>query len=315
MTLLYYDPFVQEHKTGNTHAERPERMMPIVRHLNFLALDAHCRRPSWKPVTLEQVARVHDPAYVDMVKRFAEKGGGWIEEDTFVSEKSYDVALLAAGAPCDAVARIIAGEDNQAFCLIRPPGHHALPSGAMGFCLLNNVAVAAQVAIREHGLERVMIVDWDVHHGNGTQDIFWQNGQVGFVSIHRSNFYPHTGNADELGTGDGLGTTLNVPVEFGTSRAEFLSRFNQAVESMADKLRPQLVILSAGFDAHRLDPIGSLGLETEDYEPLTLKMLEIAKTHADGRLISVLEGGYNPEALAECAELHLETLMHWQDEL
>ncbi|QDU56754.1 histone deacetylase family protein [Aeoliella mucimassa] len=315
MTLLYYNPQFQEHQTGNTHPENPGRLLPIVRHMNFVALGPHCRRPSWEPATIAQLAQVHDRSHIAMVREFASKGGGWIEQDTYVSDRSADVAMLAAGAACDAVQRVVAGEDHQAFCLIRPPGHHALPNGAMGFCLFNNVATAARMATRQLDIERVLVIDWDVHHGNGTQDIFWDDPQVGFLSIHRWPFYPGTGAADETGKGDGLGTTLNVPLELGTSRTDYIDHFTKALETLAERMRPQLVIISAGFDAHHLDPVGALGLETEDYQTLTRAVLKVAETHADGRLVSVLEGGYNPEVLADCIEVHLETLMEWHDEL
>jgi acetoin utilization deacetylase AcuC-like enzyme len=216
---------------------------------------------------------------------------------------------MAAGAVCDAVERVVRGDEQQAFCLVRPPGHHALTNSAMGFCLFNNVALGARLAIDELGLDRVLIVDWDVHHGNGTQAIFWEDAQVGYFSIHRSPFYPGTGAADEIGAGAGYGTTLNVPVKFGTPRDEFLARFTSAVERFADLIKPQLVLISAGFDCHRNDPIGSLGLESEDFGTLTRVVLNIAAKHANGRVVSVLEGGYSPFALAESVECHLHEML------
>jgi acetoin utilization deacetylase AcuC-like enzyme len=175
----------------------------------------------------------------------------------------------------------------------------------MGFCLFNSVATAARVAVDELSLNRVLIVDWDVHHGNGTQATFWDDPRVGFFSIHRWPFYPGTGRRDETGTGDGLGTTLNLPVEFGISRRDYLTLFSTALEEFARKIRPELIFISAGFDSHRADPVGSLGLETEDFLPLTSAVLDVAQTYAGGKVISVLEGGYNPEVLAAAVELHL----------
>jgi acetoin utilization deacetylase AcuC-like enzyme len=246
---------------------------------------------------------------MDEIFAYAKAGGGYIEADTVVSPASYEVALTAAGAVCDAVQRIVAGEDTQALCLVRPPGHHALTKQAMGFCLFNNVAIAARLAIDNLGLDRVLIVDWDIHHGNGTQATFWTEPRVGFLSIHRWPFYPGTGDADETGAGDGLGATRNLPIAYGTPRSEYLAAFRNAVAQFADRIRPQLVFISAGFDAHRLDPVGDLGLETEDFAALTDVVLDAAAAHAGGRVVSVLEGGYDPATNAACVALHLETML------
>jgi acetoin utilization deacetylase AcuC-like enzyme len=252
---------------------------------------------------------VHEPAHIDRVAAVAQRGGGRLDPDTVVSPASADVAQLAAGAACDAVDRVLSGEDTTALCVARPPGHHALPERAMGFCLFNNIAVAAAVACREHQLDRVLIVDWDVHHGNGTQDMFYADSRVGFFSIHRWPFYPGTGAADETGTADGLGTTRNLPVTFGTARGAYLDRFRRELEDFANRVRPQLVLVSAGFDSHREDPIGSLGLEVEDFAELTGIVRDVATVHAGGRIVSLLEGGYNPPILAECVETHLRGLL------
>ncbi len=308
MTLLFYDPRVLEHETGN-HPENARRIIPAARQLNQLAMHFGCVRPAWKPLTAEELASVHDLHYVESVRALAGSGGGFLDEDTVVSEKSFEVARLAAGAVCDAVDQVIAGPERRAFCLIRPPGHHALVKKGMGFCLFNNVALGARRAIDQHRLDRVLIIDWDVHHGNGTQDIFWEDRQVGFLSIHRYPFYPGTGAADETGSGAGLGTKLNLPIAFGTSRAEFIEQFRLGLEWLANKIQPQLTIVSAGFDAHRLDPIGSLGLESEDFATLTQQVLAIAKTYSGGRIVSVMEGGYNPVAVGECVESHLQQLL------
>ena len=309
MTLLYYDPRFLEHQTGS-HPERPLRLVKIIDRLEHAALVAQCTRPEWQPVSMTRLQRVHDLAYAESVAEFSRKGGGQIESDTIVSTQSYDVALLAAGAVCDAVERVIGGEDKHALCLVRPPGHHALRAEVMGFCLFNNVAIGARSAITEFGLDRVLVVDWDVHHGNGTQDAFWRDEQVGFLSIHRWPFYPGTGRANETGGGPGLGTTMNLPVEFGISRRDYLDRFRGSLEDFAARIKPQLVLISAGFDSHRTDPIGSLGLESEDFGELTNIVLDIADSFAGGKMVSVLEGGYNPLALAESVEIHLSSMMN-----
>ncbi len=316
MTLLYSDPIFLKLLTGQ-HPERPERLEAITARLERAGFVAACQRPKWEPATVEQVALVHDRPYIDEVRDFATRGGGRIEADTMMCADSYRVALHAAGAVVDAVQRVVRDHedktnDRRALCMIRPPGHHALRDGAMGFCLFGNAAIGARFACRELGLDRVLVVDWDVHHGNGTQNAFWRDGQVAFLSIHRWPFYPGTGDKDETGEGPGLGRIVNLPVKMGTSRDDYLQQFRNAVEKLADRVRPQLVILSAGFDAHREDPVGSLGLETEDFEPLTDIVLSIAETHAGGRIVSVLEGGYNTSALAASVELHLDRLLHYK---
>jgi acetoin utilization deacetylase AcuC-like enzyme len=268
-----------------------------------------CTRPEVPSVSLQRLAYIHALEYAAEVEEFARRSGGYIEADTVVSARSYDVALHAAGAVCDAVERVVRGEHKRALCLVRPPGHHALPKSAMGFCLFNNIALGARLANREFGLDRVLIVDWDVHHGNGTQDVFWEDPQVAFLSIHRYPFYPGTGTREEQGGGRGRGTKRNLPIRFGTPREEYLKQFTRELESFADEMKPQLVLISAGFDAHRLDPIGSLGLEIEDFTKLSQIVLGVAKTHAAGRVVSVLEGGYNVEVLPQCVETHLEQLL------
>ncbi|MBC7853081.1 MAG: histone deacetylase [Pirellulaceae bacterium] len=308
MTLLYSSPIFLEHDTG-AHPERALRLTTISRHLEAEGLLRKCLQPGWSPATRQQIGQLHRDSWFDELRGYAEAGGGRIEADTVVSPRSFDAATLAAGAVCDAVGRVVQGEDTTALCLVRPPGHHAVPQGAMGFCLFNNMAIGAKEAIAAHQLDRVLIVDWDVHHGNGTQDMFWTDEQVGFLSIHRWPFYPGSGNGNETGTGRGLGATRNLPIEYGTSRADYLSQFANELADFADRVRPQLVLVSAGFDAHRQDPIGSLQLETEDFAELTQMVKQIAAMYAGGRLISVLEGGYHPDRLAESVGLHLAGLL------
>lgn len=307
MTLLYYDSRFLDHETGN-HPECAQRLSQVVGHLESVGLLSTSSIPKWQPAIDEQLVRVHRQSSLDDLQQLAANGGGQVDADTVVSPASVEVARLAAGALCDAVCRVLDSDDqNQALCLVRPPGHHALAERAMGFCLFNNIAVAAAEALA-HGLQRVLIVDWDVHHGNGTQDIFYDDARVGFFSVHRWPFYPGTGDTDETGTGDGLGTTRNVPVTFGTSRDDYRAVVLRELEDFASRIKPELILVSAGFDSHREDPIGSLGLETEDFVWLTNAVKQIAETFADGHLISSLEGGYNPTALAECVATHLQTL-------
>ncbi|HQR05240.1 MAG TPA: histone deacetylase [Gemmatales bacterium] len=307
MPLLYQSPRFIEHRTGNGHPERPERYLAVTNHLPFQQLAAQCQTPAFEPLTMEQLARVHDAEVAAIVRHASEVGGGSIEADTVVSPASYEVGLLAAGACCSAVQSVMKGDTQKAFCLVRPPGHHATPSQSMGFCLFNNIALAARHAFA-CGASRVLIVDWDVHHGNGTQDAFYDDEQVFFLSLHRSPFYPGTGLANETGTGAGLGSTLNVPLRFGISRQDYLAAFSSSLEKAVEQSKPDIILLSAGFDAHAQDPIGSLGLEVEDYTTLTETLLHAAQTYSNGRLVSCLEGGYHFDRLAECVTAHLQVL-------
>lgn len=308
MPQIYYSPTFLEHATGH-HPETAGRLEHVMQQLEESGLAAACQMVDFLPATGEQIASTHTTDHMSNLTALAGRGGGRIDADTVVSPVSPDVAKLAAGAVCEATSQVIGGHTERALCLVRPPGHHALVDRAMGFCLLNNVAIAANRAIEQLNLDRVLIVDWDVHHGNGTQDLFYRSEKVAFFSAHRWPFYPGTGEVGETGTSSGLGTTRNLPVEFGTSRDRYLSWFARELEDFADKIRPQLILLSAGFDAHRLDPVGSLGLETEDFADLTRIVLDVAATHAGGRLVSVLEGGYNPPVLADCVSTHLEELL------
>jgi acetoin utilization deacetylase AcuC-like enzyme len=308
MTLLYMDSRFLSHETGN-HPERAERIRLIPARLNETGLAAHCHRPEWQAVSRQRLQRVHSSRYINEVWSIAKSGGGEFDSETIISPCSFDVALHAVGAACDATQRLLGGEDRRALCIVRPPGHHATVSQGMGFCLFNNVAAAARMAVDEFQLDRVLIVAWDVHHGNGTQAIFWEEPRVGFLSIHRSPFYPGTGEADETGGANAPGTKLNLPILVGTSRHDYLTRFAAALEAFCARMKPQLILLSAGFDSHRLDPVGNLGLETEDFITLTDLVLDAADAHAGGRLVSVLEGGYDPVVTAECVQVHLQQMV------
>ena len=308
MTLLYTDEKFLLHDTGK-HPECPARLEHIHRMLNRTGLNKRTTQVEIVRARDEDLLRVHPQSHLTAVQELADMGGGRIDADTLLSADSADVAWLAAGCAVDAVSRVVADESRQALCLVRPPGHHAVPAKAMGFCLLSNIAIAARTAIQKHGLDRVLVVDWDVHHGNGTQDVFYEDEQVTFFSAHRFPFYPGSGRKSETGRGPGLGTTVNLPLEFGVSRKDYLTAFEAALTRAADLCKPDLVLISAGFDAHAQDPIGSLGLETDDFESLTKLVGQVAATHSDGRVISILEGGYHVERLADCVQLHLETLL------
>lgn len=311
MTLLYSDPLFLKHETGQ-HPECPDRLRRVTTKLETSGVAKWCVPGSYAPLTEEAVVALgHSARQVQTAKQLAEHGGGHIDGDTYVSPDSFRVALAAAGACVAAVDAVLTGPTKTALCLVRPPGHHANQTTSTGFCLFNNVALAARHAVKEHRLNRVLIVDWDVHHGNGTQDIFYDDEQVTFLSIHRYGrwFYPGTGAAGETGHGKGLGHTLNVPIEVGTAPAVYHDQFLKALDRAAALAKPEVVFVSAGFDAHRLDPIGKLGLDVEDFVKLTKTVTDVAKAHAHGRLVSCLEGGYNLDALAACVQAHLETIV------
>lgn len=308
MTLLYMDNKFLLHDTGR-HPECAARLEHVHATLKTSGLLDQVTRADICRADDGDVARIHSAEHLQKIRELADAGGGRIDADTVVSPDSADVAWLAAGTGVDAVSKITNGDDTTALCLVRPPGHHAVPDRAMGFCLLSNIAIAARTAVQRFDMDRVLIVDWDVHHGNGTQDAFYDDEQITFFSAHRFPFYPGSGRKSETGRGKGLGTTVNLPLEFGVSRKDYLTAFEAFLSKAADQCKPDLVLISAGFDAHAEDPIGSLGLETDDFEELTKLVQQVANTHAKGRLISMLEGGYNVERLAECVELHLRTLL------
>jgi acetoin utilization deacetylase AcuC-like enzyme len=291
MTLLVTDGLYRKHRAPN-HPECPERLAAIEEHLHACGLWDRVTHLPARDATDEELGLVHTAEHVARIRAMKP---GWIDEDTYVNEHSLAAALRAAGgvvAACDAVA---AGRDSTAFCLVRPPGHHATSDRAMGFCLFNNVAIAARKLRR-----RVLIVDWDVHHGNGTQKIFESDPTVFYLSTHRYPFYPGTGAASEHGRGN----VLNIPLEMGTSREEVLREFEEGVRSAAAGFRPEFVLISCGFDAYEKDPVGGLSLRPEDFGEMTriLRSLKVP-------VVSALEGGYALDALGRCAEAHLEALM------
>lgn len=304
---LFYDDIFLRHATGG-HPERAQRLSTCTTHLREVGLWQRCQHPPFEPASVEDLQRVHRPELVRRAQLLAEGGGGNLDPDTIVSPESFQVACWGAGAAIGATRLAVEGSAKRAFALVRPPGHHATYDQSMGFCLFNNVAVAAALATRVLGLDRVLIVDWDVHHGNGTQDIFWRDSQVGFFSMHRYPFYPGSGDRDAQGEGPGRGYTWNLPVAYGTPRKAIVDSLAQQLEKFAQHVRPQLVLISAGFDAHREDPIGDLGLETEDFATMTRLVAEVADIWCDGRIVSLLEGGYHPQRLAESVEAHLREL-------
>ena len=308
LVRFFHDPRMLDHRPPGGHPERPERLDAVMEQLGRSKVLDSCAAGKVREATAEELQRIHDADYLASLTAFEAAGGGRIEADTWVGPGSLNAARLAAGAAIEAVDAVLDGPQSLAFCAIRPPGHHARPSRAMGFCLFGTAAIAAAHAVEARGLRRVLLVDWDVHHGNGSQDAWYDDDRVAFLSIHRHPFYPGTGMAAETGTGRGLGWTHNLPTAFGTPRDVILDRFRGELADLADRARPDLILVSAGFDAHAGDPVGDLGLEVEDFEAMTEAVLEVAGTHCEGRVVSLLEGGYDPKTLASCVEAHLRTL-------
>jgi acetoin utilization deacetylase AcuC-like enzyme len=305
---LFTDRRMIDHRVPTPHPERPERLQAILRQIEREGYHNTCPSFPVHEATVEELSRVHKPDYLAQVLHLDAEGGGMLDPDTWLLPGSVLAARLAAGAAIDAVSYVLAAPGRRALCLVRPPGHHARPAAGMGFCIYGNVAVAAADALARFDLGRVLIVDFDVHHGNGTQEVFYESPRVGFLSIHRYPFYPGTGAKEETGSGEGLGSVRNLPLPYGTSRRDYHAAFRSGLETLADRIRPELVLISAGFDAHAEDPVGDLGLEVEDFEILTREIVAVAETHAGGRIVSVLEGGYNVPILAGSVVTHLDAL-------
>ena len=283
-----------DHDTGPGHPERPARLQAVLAGVDQAGVREALVRCSPRPATRDELERVHPARYLDAVERFCRAGGGDLDPDTVAVEASWDAAVLAAGAGIDAVERLDAGEGTAAFLAVRPPGHHATPTRSMGFCLLNNVAVAA-AHLADRG-ERVIIVDWDAHHGNGTQDAFYRDPRVAYVSMHEYPLYPYTGSLEERGDGAGVGTNVNLPLPAGATGDVYLAAYDEVVAPLAERFQPTWLIVSAGFDAHRRDPLTGLGLSAGDFADLTDRVLQLAPA---GRRLVFLEGGYDLQALAD----------------
>jgi len=301
-TAFVCSPSYRQHQVGPRHPEQPARLDAIEDRLASAGLTATLLRLAPTPAPLEWVTRIHSPAYVDRVRRLCAEGAPYIDTpDVPLSKESYDVALLAAGGVLAAVEAVATGQARNAFCAVRPPGHHALRDRAMGFCIFNNVAIGARYAQGRHQLGRVLIVDWDVHHGNGTQAAFYDDPTVFYFSVHRSPFYPRSGQESETGEGAGRGYTLNVPLPAGSGDAAYRRAVTEELVPAALAFKPDLVLVSAGFDAHRDDPLGGMDLTAESYATLARAVKDIAARCCAGRLVAVLEGGYDLAALADSA--------------
>jgi len=304
-TLLYTHPIFLHHETGLGHPESAARLESIAKALEkpeFAALD---RRLAPK-ADLDTLRLIHSEKHVKRVfDRVPKIGFGYLDADTILSPESGDAALHAVGAACAAVDAVFAKEARNGFCALRPPGHHATPEQAMGFCLFNNIAIAAEHARKRHGIKKVAILDFDVHHGNGTQDAFAKNPEVLYASTHQAPWYPGTGTVQETG----VGNIMNAPLKAGSGSQEFRAALTDRILPFIHKFAPELVLISAGFDAHRDDPLGELKLGEDDYAWATGELMKLADQHCAGRVVSLLEGGYHLDALGRSVAAHVRTLL------
>jgi acetoin utilization deacetylase AcuC-like enzyme len=307
-----YDPVYLEHDTGK-HPESASRLVAIMHHLE--RTDNWQKLISIKPrvATIEEVSLVHTKHYISEVMALANKGGGQLDPDTVVSPDSYKVALYAAGGTIQATDAVMDGSINSGFALVRPPGHHATTGRGMGFCLFNNVAVAVAYVLHKYNLERVVIVDFDVHHGNGTQDVFYINPGVLYISTHQSPYYPGTGRVDEIGYGEAKGTTVNIPLPIGCGDEEYNKVFEQIIVPLIRRFKPKFIIVSAGYDGHWSDGLAGMNLTIAGFAQITGIIKRLADELCDGRLVLSLEGGYNLTALSASVGATFEVLLGRED--
>jgi acetoin utilization deacetylase AcuC-like enzyme len=307
--FVYHSAYL-EHDMGPGHPESPERLRSIVRRLSEYGTLKKLQAIEPVPAPDQWITAVHTDSYLALLRaRSPSSGRVSLDPDTSMSPGTLQAASLAAGGLLAAVDAIMSGRVEHAFCAVRPPGHHAERDRPMGFCLFNNVAIAARYVQRRYKTDRVLIVDWDVHHGNGTQQAFYRDGSVLFFSTHQFPHYPGTGRAAERGEGNGAGLIINVPMAAGQGNDQYQEVFERILVPAADAFKPDFVLVSAGFDAHRDDPLAGMGLTEDGYEALTRIVAGIARRHARGRIVSALEGGYNLTALAASVERHLLALL------
>lgn len=290
------------------HVEQAARLYTIMDAIDRGDLRGELLELAAAPASESQILAAHHPYLLEVIERAAARGS-WIDADTYTTTESLDAAIMAAGAAVRAVDAVLSGAASNAFALARPPGHHATQMRPMGFCLLNNVAIAAHHALDAHGLWRVAIVDHDVHHGNGTQDCFYDDGRVLFCSTHASPLYPETGEAHECGYESGYGATFNIPLPHGAGDAAFTRLYDELLLPAIRSFSPQLILVSAGYDGHWADPLGPHALSVAGYAALTRRLVALAQELCEGRIVLVLEGGYNPEALGACVVAALRVLL------
>ena len=306
---LVYSGVYLEHDMGPGHPESPERLRALMKHLEETGLKGNLVDIEPSPAPLEWIEEIHAPEYVRFVREVCEKGGGLLDYgDTVANPKSYDAALLAAGGGLAAVDAVMNTAVDRVFCAVRPPGHHAEHDRAMGFCLFNNVAIAAAYLRKKHGIGRVLIVDWDVHHGNGTEHTFYDSPDVFYFSVHQYPHYPGTGAAGDQGAGEGKGHTMNIPLPAGTGDEAYIGAFHDRLLPAAEEFRPEFVLISAGFDAHGADPLSAMQVTEDGYRRMTRMLCDLADGTAAGRVVSFLEGGYSLTAMPRAAGVHVEEM-------
>jgi len=305
---LVYDPIYLEHDTGD-HVENARRLIDAMSHLNETGIKQRLIPLPARPATQEELEMIHSPEYISHVRSKAENGGGWLDPDTVMSVKSYEAALYAAGGLMVAAEAVIRKEVDSAFALVRPPGHHATRDRAMGFCIFNNVAIAAEFALSKLNLNRVLIVDFDVHHGNGTQDAFYADSRVLYFSTHQYPFYPGTGRVNETGTGEGEGTTVDFPMAAGWGDEEYLRAFNEVLVPVARRFQPELILVSAGFDPHWADQLAMMRVTVTGFVQMAMILRELAAELCQGRLVFTLEGGYNLGVVASSVKAIFDMLL------
>ncbi len=307
------DPFYLKHET-EPHPENPGRLTAIQNRLESSEFYNNLTPIQPRKATAEEIGRVHDSGYVASVKQSCADHIRNLDADTVISYDSYNAALLSAGAGMTAIDKLVDGTIQNAFCAVRPPGHHAEQDHAMGFCLFNNVAIAARYAQKVKGLNKIFIFDWDVHHGNGTQHSFYSDSSIYYASTHQYPFYPGTGAGDETGTGDGLGTTLNLPMDAYSDDEDYILAVENKLIPEVQRYKPDLIIISAGFDAHKNDPLAQIQLTTDCFGEMTKMLMSVAKDVCGGRILSMLEGGYDYNALSDSVQLHIQTLLTFDSE-